>query len=395
MGKPSLPPLSALLLSTPYPGKLPSFDSLDWTTSPSRRHSHRSADREESREDPEPQLKRLASELNTSPTSRPPVLSQAPSSYPFKTSLNIPAQVSTTSHTTSSSAAKTKPPSAQGSNSPTQKSPTTRAFAFISHSPATYPSQEPSIDNAPLARRKRRRTSPHELAILNKEFMAGSTPNKLRRIEIALAVSMSEKAVQIWFQNKRQALRKQSATDREVTELPQTPVPVKIVHHMVQPFAPTPVRASERTSSPDHAGHSHNSSFSSFSNSMVHSTSSSAVSSGSSSRFYTTPNSLFIHQDDSFDSSIGLVLNETKKRQPSSLNGSSATTMTFKLGPARPSTTNILASINDDDLPRKRKPLASLDANADAPQKLKKESDGAIESLLHMKSGKWSQKVNV
>lgn len=34
---------------------------------------------------------------------------------------------------------------------------------------------------------------------------------------------MTEKAVQIWFQNKRQSLRRLKSTDREVTELPLTP----------------------------------------------------------------------------------------------------------------------------------------------------------------------------
>lgn len=83
-------------------------------------------------------------------------------------------------------------------------------FAFISHSPATFPLHEPCIDNAQLARRKRRRTSPNELAILQREFEEGSTPNRAKRQEIAAKVSMTEKAVQIWFQNKRQALRRQS-----------------------------------------------------------------------------------------------------------------------------------------------------------------------------------------
>ncbi|KAI5960838.1 YOX1 [Candida pseudojiufengensis] len=95
-----------------------------------------------------------------------------------------------------------------------------KSYAFISHSPSTYPSQEPSIDNAPLARRKRRRTSPNELNILNQEFEIGSTPNKLRRIEIASKVSMTEKAIQIWFQNKRQSLRKSNIIEKEICELP-------------------------------------------------------------------------------------------------------------------------------------------------------------------------------
>ncbi|GEQ69719.1 hypothetical protein JCM33374_g3393 [Metschnikowia sp. JCM 33374] len=125
----------------------------------------------------------------------------------------------------------------------------TRDFAFISHSPATYPSQEPAIDNASLARRKRRRTSPNELAVLNQQFKLGSTPDKNRRLDIAAKVNMTEKAVQIWFQNKRQSLRRLKNSDREVTELP--PTPDSSVNVSVQPsgdsvppplFESTPLR---------------------------------------------------------------------------------------------------------------------------------------------------------
>lgn len=124
-----------------------------------------------------------------------------------------------------------------------QTSPS-RDFAFILHSPATYPSQEPSIDNASLARRKRRRTSPHELSILNQEFQMGSTPSKQRRIEIAKKVSMTEKAVQIWFQNKRQLLRRLKLSDKEVTELPPTPDSSSVMLALPTDLAPTPLHES-------------------------------------------------------------------------------------------------------------------------------------------------------
>lgn len=98
------------------------------------------------------------------------------------------------------------------------------SYAFISHSPATFPLQNPTIDNAPLARRRRRRTSPAELAILNSEYEIGRTPNRLRRLDIAARVNMDEKAVQVWFQNKRQHMRKQANQEREVTELPEVSI---------------------------------------------------------------------------------------------------------------------------------------------------------------------------
>ncbi|CAI4059332.1 Yhp1p SKDI_04G6530 [Saccharomyces kudriavzevii IFO 1802] len=83
-----------------------------------------------------------------------------------------------------------------------------RSFAFITHSQETFPKKEPKIDNARLARRKRRRTSSHELGILQTAFDECPTPNKAKRIELSEQCNMSEKSVQIWFQNKRQAAKK-------------------------------------------------------------------------------------------------------------------------------------------------------------------------------------------
>ncbi|KAK9389485.1 hypothetical protein V1515DRAFT_593419 [Lipomyces mesembrius] len=85
---------------------------------------------------------------------------------------------------------------------------TRSTYAFISHSPTTYPLHEPEIDNPPLARRKRRRTSPNELQILYSEFKRCAKPPRVTRIAIAERVHMTEKAVQIWFQNRRQSSRR-------------------------------------------------------------------------------------------------------------------------------------------------------------------------------------------
>lgn len=85
-------------------------------------------------------------------------------------------------------------------------------LAFITHSPETFPEKEPQIDEMQLARRKRRRTSPRELSVLEAEFRKCSKPCKQDREEIAHRVGMTEKAVQIWFQNKRQSTRKARAT---------------------------------------------------------------------------------------------------------------------------------------------------------------------------------------
>lgn len=115
-----------------------------------------------------------------------------------------------------------------------------KAYAFISHSPATFPSHEPSIDNAQLARRKRRRTSPNELSILQREFQLGHTPNRARRQEIAGKVNMTEKAVQIWFQNKRQALRKLQLNDHSIHQT--TTITLPEVDLVTSPLGSTPTK---------------------------------------------------------------------------------------------------------------------------------------------------------
>ncbi|CAN6674519.1 hypothetical protein TRVA0_055S00694 [Trichomonascus vanleenenianus] len=108
-----------------------------------------------------------------------------------------------------------KPPDASSEPRTPARTPLTPAdsanakFAFISHSPVTYPTRQPAIDDMQLVRRKRRRTSPTELSILESEFSQCIKPSKEDRERIARLVGMTEKAVQIWFQNKRQAYRKQ------------------------------------------------------------------------------------------------------------------------------------------------------------------------------------------
>ncbi|CDK24806.1 unnamed protein product [Kuraishia capsulata CBS 1993] len=99
-----------------------------------------------------------------------------------------------------------------------------QSFSFISHSPATFPIQDSNSEDGSTGRRKRRRTSPAELAMLKSEYEIGNTPNKARRTEIATRLGMTEKAVQIWFQNRRQSMRRKSHNDPDiVVEIPEIP----------------------------------------------------------------------------------------------------------------------------------------------------------------------------
>lgn len=353
-----------------------------------------------------------------------------------------------------------------------------KSFAFISHSVATYPSNEPSIDNAPLARRKRRRTSPNELSILNNEFKLGSTPNKLRRVEIAKKVCMNEKAVQIWFQNKRQSLRKHYNNEKEICELPPTPdssilingnllphnnqlppppppqsqqsnpynqilpplqshlPPSSLVSStptkpMIHRFQSQPCLQSPPSSSNDSSTATsmlpHPASpvkFRSSSASNIHDfqfkpiltpiTSRHSVSTNISTpkSISTPPTSIQsapsnIHDKvnnpsndpiDTTNINTGLVLNETKKKQPNFLNSNRSSTMTFKLAPpkiASSSSNNLLNRIKGEG---ERKPLGQLDPNVSHTSNIGKSTvmkavakteDSCIENLLSLRAGQW------
>ncbi|KAI9264159.1 Homeodomain-like protein, partial [Phascolomyces articulosus] len=59
---------------------------------------------------------------------------------------------------------------------------------------------------APL-KAKRKRASPAQLSVLNHIFSQTYFPSTELRIELGKQLGMSPRAVQIWFQNKRQSLR--------------------------------------------------------------------------------------------------------------------------------------------------------------------------------------------
>ncbi|OJD33227.1 homeobox transcription [Diplodia corticola] len=90
-------------------------------------------------------------------------------------------------------------------------SPPSGSLAFLVHSPDTVRSNlPPDVDNKPLARQKRRRTSPEDQKILEAEYQKDSKPDKAARLEIVKRVALGEKEVQIWFQNRRQNTRRKS-----------------------------------------------------------------------------------------------------------------------------------------------------------------------------------------
>ncbi|KAJ5239530.1 hypothetical protein N7468_004149 [Penicillium chermesinum] len=84
-------------------------------------------------------------------------------------------------------------------------------YAFLVHSQKTLTQNlPPRVDNKLLARQKRRRTSPEDHAILEEEYQRNPKPDKVARANIVNRVSLGEKEVQIWFQNRRQNDRRKS-----------------------------------------------------------------------------------------------------------------------------------------------------------------------------------------
>ncbi|KZF23647.1 hypothetical protein L228DRAFT_282347 [Xylona heveae TC161] len=97
------------------------------------------------------------------------------------------------------------------------------SYAFLIHSQHTLPHNlPPNVDNKPLARQKRRRTSPEDQAVLEAEYRKNPKPDKASRMDIVSRVALGEKEVQIWFQNRRQSTRRKSRPV-ELHEMIQSP----------------------------------------------------------------------------------------------------------------------------------------------------------------------------
>ncbi|KAJ8658994.1 hypothetical protein O0I10_005376 [Lichtheimia ornata] len=62
---------------------------------------------------------------------------------------------------------------------------------------------------------KRKRASPAQLSVLNHVFSQTYFPSTELRIELGKQLGMSPRAVQIWFQNKRQSLRTRERQQQE------------------------------------------------------------------------------------------------------------------------------------------------------------------------------------
>ncbi|KXL47968.1 hypothetical protein M433DRAFT_7376 [Acidomyces richmondensis BFW] len=82
---------------------------------------------------------------------------------------------------------------------------------FLSHSTSTISSYlQSNADGKPLCRQKRKRTSPEDQAILEAAYRRDPKPEKAARLALVEQVTLGEKEVQIWFQNRRQSSRRKT-----------------------------------------------------------------------------------------------------------------------------------------------------------------------------------------
>lgn len=93
--------------------------------------------------------------------------------------------------------------------------PPKQRAADLHHDIYRYSSPDVELDNHanvpgtaenPLIPKRRRRTSPAELAILEIEFAKNPLPSQGERSRIADRVGMTGRAAQVWFQNRRYVL---------------------------------------------------------------------------------------------------------------------------------------------------------------------------------------------
>ncbi|GAA5835233.1 hypothetical protein JCM3766R1_006909 [Sporobolomyces carnicolor] len=88
------------------------------------------------------------------------------------------------------------------------RSPTTRSPLA-----ATTGAESTGTVENPLIPKRRRRTSPTELAILEEEYQRNPRPDQPERAKIAQRLGMTNRSIQVWYQNRRQKDKKDSSSN--------------------------------------------------------------------------------------------------------------------------------------------------------------------------------------
>lgn len=76
----------------------------------------------------------------------------------------------------------------------------------------------------PVHKRKRQRTNPEQLDLLEQMFQTNTMPNQQTRVQLAAELGMSARRIQIWFQNKRAKVRRIKIKQDDILQQRQTVV---------------------------------------------------------------------------------------------------------------------------------------------------------------------------
>lgn len=71
------------------------------------------------------------------------------------------------------------------------------------YQPPPQPLSTPGTKENPLIPKRRRRTTPEQLTILEAAFVENALPSQAQRAQLAARVGMTGRALQVWFQNRR------------------------------------------------------------------------------------------------------------------------------------------------------------------------------------------------
>ncbi|KAK6385870.1 Homeobox protein yox1 [Exophiala oligosperma] len=118
-------------------------------------------------------------------------------------------------------------------------------YAFEVDHPPIMSSSAPSSASKSGTKARRKRTSPQDHAILETAYQKNSKPDKAERVHIVSQVNMSEKEVQIWFQNRRQNDRRRSKPlqPHELVAHLHTrtasPIPLQVIPPAVRDLSPS------------------------------------------------------------------------------------------------------------------------------------------------------------
>lgn len=92
------------------------------------------------------------------------------------------------------------PNTAAGNQMKTQSPPEPNAVKFVN---STVENLQNQIKKEEAPKKKRTRTSPEQLRILQKAFATDPMPSSAARLALSKKLGMNARAVQVWFQNRR------------------------------------------------------------------------------------------------------------------------------------------------------------------------------------------------